>query len=230
MKKIVMCLTTYNRYDILKESLNSLSKTNFPDNCCLMIQDDYSTDIRIRSLLDSLKLEIPVKLCYNSENLGCDRNVMSSITNAFNSTDEDYVLVLDSDAFYHPDWLNKTLELLEEDSIGMATTFNTPKHPVIKEEDRYYQKRSLGGFCVALRRDVFENIPDTLEWDWKANMVCGQMGLKIITSKESYVEHIGVVGTHCRPGSGKTADKANNFIGDKESSDKIRKEKINKKY
>ena len=231
MDKVTLCLTTYNRYEILKESLSSLAETKFPVNCQLIIKDDCSTDCRVKQLLDNYSPGIPVQVIYNEKNLGCDLNVISSIENAFNNTKDNYVMVLDSDAYYHPEWLEKTLDMISViGDLGMGTTFNTPKHPVQYEKDGYAFKKSMGGFCVALRREIFDMLPREIEWDWKANYICNKTGFKIATTLDSYIEHIGVIGTHCKPGDGKIADKALNFLGDKEASEKLRTEKKKKRY
>lgn len=224
MNRVILCLTTYNRYEILKQSLDSLNKTNFPENCYLFIKDDCSTDERVINLLNTYKFNVKRSMTFNPENLGCDLNVLSCMEQGF-TQETDYVFVLDSDAYYHPEWLNKNIELLEkENNIGMAGTFNMEKHEVLEDKGDYVIKKSIGGFSVAVHRKIFENIPKEIEWDWKATRICKELGYKILATKESYSEHLGIIGTHASVENNKLGGRTSNFVGDNDLVDNIRAE------
>lgn len=213
-KEIILSLKTYNRYEILKESLDSLNKTNFPENTKLLICDDASNDIRTINLLKNYNFNIPSELIINEKNIGCDPNGLKSMKEGLDRTDRDFVIILDDDGFYHPDWLNKILELNEKyPNTGAISCFNTEKHIILEQREDHTLKKFVSGFTILLRRKVIERL-ETHEWDWKITAICESLGLEIICTKDSYAQSIGEIGTHTPIGSGKKADEAKNFVGD----------------
>ncbi len=213
-----VAMTCYNRYSYLLRSIKSLFNTNFNEPTNLFIFDDASEDVRIKKLLESLgrKENLNVNITYNKKNIGCDPNMLLSIKVAFDNTDDDYVITTDSDAIYNPEWYNnlkdRTLEIKE--NIAGVSTFNTPSHPTIKEYNEHLvEKESLGGFALAINRDLFKQISSNQpSWDWTFTKIAKEQNLKMLCTKDSYADHIGKYGVHSIQGD--EGDEAQNFLGE----------------
>ena len=214
-------LTTYNRYEYLEPSLRSLYSSIFSQEDSIWIYDDCSTDPKIKTLLTEHSRKTPeTHLHFNEQNLGCDLNVYHSIKRTFEKTNEDFIVVTDSDAIYNDQWLSfLKSQLLMYPRVGMLSVFNSPKAHAVKYEinERLVKKDSVNGLGVALNRKVFENIDPTVIlsghrcfcWDWQFITLCNNMGYDILCSKNSYIEHIGKFGVHSKG----RIDLAENFLG-----------------
>ena len=212
-------LTTYNRMQFLQPSLDSLLVSEFPPGSHLIVSDDCSSpDIQeyIRSRFNEPVKNLNVKLIMNKVNIGCDVNVVRAIREAFFSGGEQFVIVTDSDAIYNPKWILKLLEAKSQisEEIGMIGVFNTQEHKQIEEyNENLIVKSSLGGLAVMLNRDVFMNQALMFRaWDWSYSYLCGRMKKRIFCTRNSYVEHIGDLGTHSTDGY--SSSKAINFVAD----------------
>ncbi len=211
----VICLTTYNRFEVLQASLNSLMHTQFLPNTQLIVQDDASTDRRVRQLLQQYPWRIPTEVNINTCNLRCDANVQSVIDKGF-ALGGECVFVVDSDALYHPDWMQQTMDLYQRyPKAGVITTFNTDKHQVLEERDDCIVKKSMGGFAVLLKKEMYAHVKKTRGWDWEMTRVCSEMGYEMLATKNSYVDHIGYIGTHSNARTIERCATALNFVGDK---------------
>ena len=210
-----LCLTTYNRSDILQHSLESLMATDFPENTRLLVKDDCSSDPKVKQLLTGLPPTIPVQVQVNQRNLRCDANVMQSIKEGFLISNAPYVFVIDSDGVYHPQWMKQLLALYHKyPDAGAISAFNTDKHKTIHEYDDCVEKHSIGGFAVLVKREVFEGITTTTGWDWRMTEVCQIHGFKMLATKQSYADHIGYIGTHSNLRTIGRCATALNYIGD----------------
>ena len=214
-------LTTFNRYDYLKPSLESLYRSEFAEADVIWIYDDNS-DKEVKELLLTYENSTAPKteLHFNNENLGCDLNVYRSIKKTLEKTNEDFIVVTDSDALYNSGWLSFIKKELawHGNKVGMLSAFNTDGHPTKHEFSKTLVKKGgVGGLAVALNRKVFDLIDPTLVlpghscfcWDWQFIELCNNMNYDILCSKDSYVEHIGKFGVHSM---GRT-DLAQNFLG-----------------
>jgi hypothetical protein len=227
--EIILSLKTHNRFDTLKESLESLRKTNFPNNTKLLICDDASDDVRTINLINNYMLNIPIEVIRNDKNIGCDPNGIKSMQEGFSRTDKDFILILDDDAYYHPEWLNKILELNNKyPNTGAISCFNTEKHVILQQREDHTLKKYVSGFTILLRKCIFERL-GAHEWDWKITSVSEALGREIICTKESYVQSIGKHGFHSKKGTGKIGDWVNNFAGDEKEAMKIREQLADKK-
>ena len=213
-----IAMTCYNRYSYLLRSIKSLFNCNFNEPTKLYLFDDNSEDPKVKKLLESLgsKDNLEVNLTFNKKNIGCDPNMLLSIKEAFDNTDDNFVITTDSDAIYNPEWYNnlkkRTLEVKEK--IAGVSTFNTPAHPIIKEYNEHLvEKQSLGGFALAISRDLFDQIPSNQpSWDWTFTKIAQEQKLKMLCTKDSYADHIGVHGVHSTGQD--EGDKAQNFLGE----------------
>jgi len=211
-------LTTFNRLDILKTSLESLLKSDFPPDSHLIVSDDGSSKDVKDYITESFERTIPnltVKIFLNKINVGCDLNMFRVIRECLFDTKDKYIVTIDSDAIYNPKWIRKLIEaksqITDGIEIGMLGVFNTPNHPTIKDyNDSIVIKKSMGGFTVMLNRDIFlYRTLSAISWDWSYVGLCNKFKCGIFCTKKSYADHIGTVGFHTTSTS---FDRAKDFI------------------
>lgn len=108
-RKISLCITNYNRYDLLLESFSQVKDD--PRIGEIVISDDHSDDNYYAQLLNIPKTwtSMPLRVYRNDKTEGCYKNKMLAIDRAFN----DYCIIFDSDnvidkryldAIYEHDW------------------------------------------------------------------------------------------------------------------------------
>lgn len=107
MKKVTAVIVTYNRKELLKESIEALLNQNY-ENCDVLIIDNASTDGTyeyIKELLENNK----VNYINTGANLGGAGGFNYGIKEAYNRGC-DYVWVMDDDCIVHKDTLSKLIE------------------------------------------------------------------------------------------------------------------------
>lgn len=213
-----LAMTTFDRFDIFQESIISLLKCLFPEGTRLFIADDCSSDSRVKQLLYSISRtkrdNLIVDVMFRSKNTGCDPNMVDTIKTVFLKSGEQFVVTLDSDAIYNPQWLFKMIEARDsvKDKIGMLSVYDSNFHVIDKPyNDLLNRKKDVGGFACMLNRDIFLS-PDlrVFAWDWWYVDQCKKRDYAILCTKVSYAQHIGKHGTHL-DGTDKW-DQAPNFV------------------
>lgn len=218
-----IALTTFDRYDYTVRSLISLLKTKFPENTRLVIVDDRSNDSRVVPFLRGLQwpASVMVTVVQNANQLLCDKNMLKAMRLALAGSDEQYVVTIDNDVLYNPNWLielkraRRMLEMMGK-KIGMVGVFHTQNHSVKgKVCDGILEKNTLGGFCAAINRNLIES-PDMRpdQWDWSCVDLCKNKGLGMFCTEKSYVEHFGASGKSNAYKDGGHYDRAIDFVGE----------------
>lgn len=216
-----IALTTYNRYDYTVRSLNTLVKTKFPENTYLVVVDDCSKDKRVVEYLKSLKWPegVVVKIVVNDKQLHCDRNMLKAMKLALENSEEEFVVTIDSDVTYNPEWLNALVDArkkLDGKRIGMLSVFHTSGHSIKgKAAEGVIEKNSLGGFCAMINKKLL--LHEDLEqsrWDWSYVDLCKRYGYGLYCTEKSYVEHFGAIGKSNGYKENMHYDKAINFVGE----------------
>lgn len=221
-------MTTCNRYDYTVRTLESFAKTDFPENTHLVIKDDISTDEKVIEYLKEFsKRQINnlfIELIINPYQLQCDPNMVEGLIYCTKQTKDEYVITLDNDTIFNPQWLKKMIDIKDKliqlnQKVGALTVFNTKTHKFLEPFD--YEvgiKKDIGGFAAMINRIIFEKYnfykPKwKLGWDWNMSWGLQEMGYKIFSTYKSYVEHIGRIGEHS-DGKTRLGDYATDFIGE----------------
>lgn len=222
-------MTTYNRYEYLWTSLESLLKSEFPPNSTLFISDDHSTDRNVIDLLKSIEGRtidgLNIEVLYRQMNVGVGINATEAARQCFASSKDDYIILTNSDAIYNPRWILELMKARENliysgvNNIGAITAFNME----YKDKDPYGHqvtgttpsgvrvKKSCGGLGVMINRVPFFNTFITRNgWDCRFVDTCYLMNYGIYCTDKSYVQHIGVKGLHSR--GNKIIDVAKDFV------------------
>lgn len=103
-RKISLCLTNYNRQEMLYESFARV--LNDDRIAEIIIVDDASTGIPFQAVEYYCSLYPKIKLFRNSKNLGCYRNKREAISKASN----EFVIIFDSDNVIKQDYLDRVFE------------------------------------------------------------------------------------------------------------------------
>ena len=150
-KKVIAVIVTYNRKELLKESINALLKQNYK-NLRILIIDNNSTDGTKEHISEELKNE---NVIYENtgENLGGAGGFNYGMKLAANM-DCDYVWIMDDDCIVHKDSLE---ELMKEDerldgNYGFLSSKVLWKDGSICKMNR--QRKSMVGFIRDFKEDV----------------------------------------------------------------------------
>ncbi|AOY75534.1 glycosyltransferase [Clostridium formicaceticum] len=170
-------IVTYNNLKYTKECINSiLEKTSYP-NYEIIIVDNQSKDDTAEYLKELDKNYSHIKVILNDENYGFAKGNNVGIKEA----QGDYIILLNNDTVVTRGWLSGLIKHLDREqqlgligpvtnSIGNEAKINVP-YTNIKDMDDFaedYTSKNfntlyrnievLAMFCVAMRRDVFEQV------------------------------------------------------------------------
>jgi len=120
MIPISLCLTTYNRYELLLESFNDVLKD--PRIGEVVIVDDMSDEDIYNDLKNAVKWMPKVNLFRNQTNKDCYLNKREAISRAAN----DYVIILDSDNHIDVNFLDRIYAENWETGLILAPSWAKP--------------------------------------------------------------------------------------------------------
>ncbi len=202
MRNITVAVATYNRADYLEYLATSLQESVDINRIHLRIYDDHSTRLS-RSQIAAI-VPFATEIVVRPVNLKADRN-MKVIFEDFLKTEDDLLLLCDSDLILRPGWLDLLLELMPQ-TDGVLSLYNSRLHPFLDEQpdvptSRFGSKRELGGAGCAFSRRRVEDIVDefaglenceAFDWAWSAFL--RQKRFRLCCVYDSYIQHIGVIG------------------------------------
>lgn len=167
-KKVIAVIVTYNRKELLKESINALLKQNYK-NLRILIIDNNSTDGTKEHISEELKNE---NVIYENtgENLGGAGGFNYGMKLAANM-DCDYVWIMDDDCIVHKDSLQELVNSAEKlkDNFGFLSskvlwkdnsicTMNIPKRKFskwLKDFETNYQEIAMASFVsLFVKKDI----------------------------------------------------------------------------
>lgn len=198
MHSVTIGIATYNRKSILEKMAQSLYLSDL--SCAtvhIRIYDDCSTDFD-KVYLEKLFPNAIIKI--NSENLKADLNTFNMYKDFLNSDDE-YFFNADSDLIFRKDWLSFCLKHIDETN-GVLSVFNTKNHKTIIDSELpgFVLKADIGAAGTFFKRECIQSIVSSLssmnqkKIDWAFSQLFINNNISIYCSKESYVQHIGLIG------------------------------------
>lgn len=194
-------LVTWERHQILEKSLISLAACNFPPDSHMVIADDKSSDPKvlesINTFKDKVKDKVDVEIRVREKHLQSWINNIDNMKYCFSKTNADYIVCLESDGIYNKDFLFKFAELKNScgkgTTIGMLSLFHYDRLKTVRDHNPHLkEKDAVGAFCTLFHRRVIHGLTVKRGFDWAAIEFCKQNGLKILCSKKSYAQHIGI--------------------------------------
>jgi dTDP-4-amino-4,6-dideoxygalactose transaminase/glycosyltransferase involved in cell wall biosynthesis/ubiquinone/menaquinone biosynthesis C-methylase UbiE len=155
---VSICITTYNRAELVKTCIESALRQTY-ENTEVVVVDDCSTD-DTRRVLESYGAAI--RAVYNERNRGIAFSKNRALTES--SGEARYIGVLDSDDYYHPNFVERCVEFLErQPEIGLVYTDDIMvdvtgrelvREPAVEpwDIDKWLRTRNLRGDTWLARR------------------------------------------------------------------------------
>ncbi|MCI9141181.1 MAG: glycosyltransferase family 2 protein [Lachnospiraceae bacterium] len=197
--KVTLGITTYNRIGTLKRMIESLYASNLEGiDYTIRIFDDCSEQYGT----EELQQMFPEKVLIHRHgwNHGADYNI-GFMYRSFLETDDEILFNCDSDLIFNENWLQKGLALLEQ-TEGILSLFNSSSHETVADiGGELCIKNSVGSAGTLMQRDVVRLICDqiskeesylALDVNWSNLLQTNK--IKLYTTKESLVQHIGIYG------------------------------------
>lgn len=198
--KIGLLITTFNRPEYLRQTLDSLSRCDLT-GINILIVDDCSRDPQ------TIELIRPYTVMRNIRNISI-RYSMQIGFDRLVSDGCDVLINLDADVIVRKDFLSKLIELYTLFPDRIISGFNTltknrigkARHPIASSHDGYVTKKSIGGVNMCMGVNTYHTIvkPALVEsqqtrdhWDKIACRISNEKGKAIIVSSPSVIQHIG---------------------------------------
>lgn len=169
MYRCDIIIPVWNQLEVTKDCINSIIKnTDYPFR---LIVIDNASDGETKHYLESLKPEkrLSAILIRNEKNLG----FVKAVNQGINSSDADYICVLNNDTLVMKDWLAEMINISRaREDIGIVnpSSNNLGQRPQKGEPLELYAEKlksdsgkfvELGaaiGFCMLIKRDVIKKI------------------------------------------------------------------------
>lgn len=216
-EKCSIVVVSYNNADLTRQCIESIvARTMYP-NYEVIIVDNASQD-DTRDMLRSMQRQFPglkLKLIINDQNRGFAAANNQGIAQA----EGKYVVLLNNDTVVTNDWLESMLRHLQKSDIGLVgpvtnSVGNEAKIAVdyvnieqmhefaarytIANEGRHFEISVLAMFCVAMRREVFDEIGELDEafgiGMFEDDDYCRRIqsaGYRTVCAEDSFVHHYG---------------------------------------
>lgn len=151
--KLSLCITTYNRYDLLKESYAQV--IDDPRISEIIIVDDCSTEPGIKEKVNSLAGG-KVKVFHQVENRGMSKNKCDAIAYASSP----WAIIFDSDNIIGPDYLDAFYDLvINGDAFNeFGKIANIEKFifcPDFAKPEFDYRKYKIGNVGIGIRSGIY---------------------------------------------------------------------------
>jgi dTDP-4-amino-4,6-dideoxygalactose transaminase/glycosyltransferase involved in cell wall biosynthesis/SAM-dependent methyltransferase len=155
-----ICITTYNRAGLVKTCIDSALRQTYP-NVEVVVVDDGSSD-DTRRVLEGYGAGL--RTLYNERNRGIAFSKNRALMNS--STEARYVAMLDSDDYYHPNFIERCARFLESrPEIGLVYTDDIMvdvngrelnREPAVEpwDIDNWLRTRNLRGDTWLARRQL----------------------------------------------------------------------------
>ena len=222
---VTICISVFNRLQYTMKSIASLHKV-IQNKIPVVFMDDHSDTINTAAIREYITEQgmTNYKYYYNERNLGIERGVFFLPY----MVDTTYMYISDNDVIYGSrfyETLQTTIKTMQELSNNtIVSLFDAPEHKIINSyNDDYNIKATLGGVSMLVKKDYFVKALSYVvmndfcnsaktSWDWGATEYVKQNNGLMLSTKNSYVQHIGEEGLHSRKNIPNSFVKSNNFI------------------
>lgn len=209
--QIGIAVLVHNRPDELKLCLDSLFTSDYSNlNITFLLHDDGSDDPRVRDLIEEPRAEfLHIHRYYKSKGGNSWGAAFNSAMQKLSSLGNfDILICCDSDALFHPQWLQKTLPLFlwakhnhKFHKLGPFSPFNSSDkdfHKILgsfeSPHGRYWVKEQMGALVYCWTREDFErwgNFKECRDDETLKTKQFRAQKIRNFCSSTSYVEHLG---------------------------------------
>jgi glycosyltransferase involved in cell wall biosynthesis len=214
-KDLTIILSVYNRPNYTRRALSSLLE-NTKNN--ILIVDDLSKELNWKRTLNMIKDFPNVEYIKMSQNWGIDQLIKLYPT----FCDTKYIYITENDMLISSkidEEISRMLRIIEKNRKIIGTFYNSEYHNELGDfqDGNYVIKESTGGTSILIERELFARFIDYLQkkpkypsWDWAFSNFIKEKDLTLISTKDSYAQHIGTWGLHAKPPY--VVDHGRNFI------------------
>ena len=209
--QIGIAVLVHNRPDELKPCLDSLFTSDYSNlNITFLLHDDGSDDPRVRDLVEEPRAEsLRIHRYYKNK---CSNSWGAAFNSAMRKLSSlgnfDILICCDSDALFHPQWLQKTLPLFlwakrkhKFHKLGPFSPFNSSDkdfHKILGSFEspygQYWVKEQMGALVYCWTREDFERwggFEECREDETLKTKQFRAQKIRNFCSSTSYVEHLG---------------------------------------
>jgi mannosyltransferase OCH1-like enzyme len=147
----------YNRKNIVENSIRSINESFLPPNLIFVLIDDCSKEkIDYNLKHDHIFIQNPSNVGISS-NLAVGWDILKLLK-------VEYFANLDSDVLVSKNWLSslfnshKNYEYLSGNNNHIVTGFNGSRHKILKENETFKIKKSIGGINLFFHEEIFSPI------------------------------------------------------------------------
>jgi hypothetical protein len=206
--KYGLVIPFFNRANYVKFFLESLKKSDLSDCITVFVDESMTKDVNDDQILVNnmiINYEMPnlIKIFKNNHS-----NMYDSILTGWDMLYPfcEYLITLDSDTIMKTNWINKINESyesmkkdFENNEFIICSGFNVvnSQHSVIKKNEKYILKNSVGGCNIFFKKNIYPDyIRRTLiSYKWDTNIITyiNELNGVIGTTNPSVIQHIGEI-------------------------------------
>ncbi len=212
--KTSLIILTYNNLPLTQQCLDSIIDYTIYPNFEIVVVDNCSSDNTPQYLQEFCKQHSNIRIILNDSNHGFSAGMNQGIQ----SSDGDYVVLMNNDVVVTPGWLGRLVRHLEADhEIGMIGPVTNATGNEARIETNYrnmdemrefaekythqhlrdvYPLRELAMFCVAIRRSLINQLGPLDERfsvgmfeDDDYAMRVRKEGFKILCAQDAFIHH-----------------------------------------
>ena len=198
-ESIGLVIPYYNRPKYFKKTLDCLSNAVIPEFTSALLIDDCSRERESKLIaLNFDKKGLIIHKEFNKTNIGIVENLKKGFK-FFYEKEVDIFCNLDSDVIFDKMLFFELLRLHKRFPNRIISAFNianSNQSKIIKEYDEYYERDFVGGMNLFFGKDKYGLVMEALssgeKWDFKLAELLKKKNESFITTKPSYVQHIGM--------------------------------------
>ena len=226
IKKIPVCMMTYERADYFHKSIQSLLRTDL-FGAEIIVFDDCSKEFNKLEKLNYYRLK-GIKIIVNKAQRQTKRMFRKMLKYALDNYDTDCIIIVQDDIVYNKQWLNKLLEIKDKvPNLGILTPWDRRCELMSNKEGWIYRnlegnkhKCTIGGVCWLVTKSFALEILKMKriggnQYDSAYQKTCSHKGYNIASTVPSYVQHFGATRMVRKVKERKKFPTAGNFIGEK---------------
>jgi Glycosyltransferase family 10 (fucosyltransferase) C-term/Fucosyltransferase, N-terminal/Glycosyl transferase family 2 len=196
-RRDIIAIPTFNRVQQLVACLTCLREARGLERFRVFIRDDASTGFGVREIARLIPQAERIER--NATNLGPDASQLLLFRDCLDAG-ASRVLVLDSDMIVSPSVL-EFAEYAFDRTDGVLGLYNSAMHTVVEDIDaELIAKRTLGGAATFWEAELLSRVVERCRvqteftWDKSAAAELRAMGRRIVVSRRSYAQHLGIQG------------------------------------
>jgi cellulose synthase/poly-beta-1,6-N-acetylglucosamine synthase-like glycosyltransferase len=209
--KIPLFITSFNRPEYVKQSIDSLYDSNLPNYLELIWSDDGSNKETV-SIIEKYKYKKwPCRVIFSfEEHQGMRELKLGQIKKYFSICGDaypPYFFVSDSDVIYSKNWAQTLIKLMKTNKdIGIISGIDvtTNNHHTLEKINNINIKKSIAGQNFLMKTDLYLKYPFPIshksahEWDFRMCDNAQKENLKVCSTNPSIVNHVGKEGLFCK--------------------------------